>query len=44
MTEKYGMEPCNAFHAAIMNGLGVNEIVSDDPDFDRMPWIKRIKI
>ncbi|MEM2122538.1 MAG: type II toxin-antitoxin system VapC family toxin [Candidatus Bathyarchaeia archaeon] len=42
--EKYDLEPRDAFHVTIMKSLGVNEIVSDDPDFDRIEWIKRIQI
>ncbi|MEM3108875.1 MAG: type II toxin-antitoxin system VapC family toxin [Candidatus Bathyarchaeia archaeon] len=42
--EKYDLKPRDAFHVAVMKSLGVNEIVSDDPDFDRIEWIKRIKI
>ena len=42
--EKHGLRPRDAFHAAIMKDLGLNEIVSDDSDFDRIEWIKRIKL
>ena len=42
--EKYGFKPRDAFHAAIMRSLGLREIVSDDPDFDKIPWIKRIAL
>lgn len=42
--EKYGLKPRDAFHAAVMEELNVSTIVSDDPDFDRVKWIKRIKL
>jgi len=42
--EGYGLKPRDAFHAAIMEEFGVNEIVTDDADFDSIPNIKRIKI
>jgi predicted nucleic acid-binding protein len=42
--EKYNLKPRDAFHVAIMKSFGINEIVSDDPDFDKVEWIKRIKI
>ena len=41
--EKYGLKPRDAFHAAIMKSLGLTEIVTDDSDFDRIEWIKRIR-
>jgi len=42
--EKYNLKPRDAFHAAVMKSSDVKEIVSDDPDFDSVEWIKRIKI
>ena len=42
--EEYGLKPRDAFHAAIMKSFGITEIVSDDADFDRIKWIKRIKL
>jgi len=44
LIENHNLKPRDAFHAAIMHNLGINEIVSDDPDFDRVDWIKRTKI
>ena len=44
LLEEHGLKPRDAFHAAIMKGSGVNEIVSDDSDFDKVKWIKRIKL
>ncbi|MBI5254150.1 MAG: type II toxin-antitoxin system VapC family toxin [Euryarchaeota archaeon] len=42
--EKYNLRPRDAFHVAIMKSFGVTEIVSDDSDFEKVEWIKRIKI
>ena len=42
--EKNNLKPRDAFHAAIMKVLGVEEIVSDDSDFDRVEHIRRIKL
>ncbi len=42
--EKYNLKPRDAFHVAIMKSFGVTEIVSDDSDFEKVEWIKRIKI
>lgn len=42
--EETGLKPRDAFHVAIMEEFGIKEIVSDDADFDKVPWIKRIKI
>lgn len=42
--EEHGLKPRDAFHAAIMTSFGINEIVSDDSDFDKISWIKRIKL
>ncbi|MEK6960910.1 MAG: type II toxin-antitoxin system VapC family toxin [Nanoarchaeota archaeon] len=42
--EQNGLRPRDAIHAAIMEELGIGEIVSDDADFDRIPSIKRIPI
>jgi len=42
--EQYNLKPRDAFHLAIMEHFGTNEIVSDDADFDKVPNIKRIKI
>ena len=41
---EFGLKPRDSFHAAVMKSLGINEIVSDDPDFDRLKWVKRIKL
>ena len=42
--EQNSLRPRDAIHAAIMEELGISEIVSDDADFDRIPSIKRIAI
>lgn len=42
--ERYKLKPRDAFHVAIMEHFGVEHIVSDDTDFDRVKEIKRIKI
>lgn len=39
-----GLKPRDAFHAAIMDNLGVTEIVSDDADFDKVSNVTRIKL
>ncbi len=41
--ENEKLKPRDAFHAAVMKVIGASEIVSDDSDFDRVKWIKRIK-
>ncbi len=42
--EKYGLRPRDAFHTAMMDSLKIEEIVSDDKDFDEVGWIKRIAL
>ncbi|MEM4251017.1 MAG: type II toxin-antitoxin system VapC family toxin [Candidatus Bathyarchaeia archaeon] len=42
--DEYGPKPRDAFHAAIMRNSGLREIVSDDPDFDKIKWVKRISL
>ena len=42
--EEQGLKPRDAFHAAIMKSFGITEIVSDDSDFDKVKWMKRIKL
>jgi len=42
--ETYNLKPRDAFHATIMEYFGINEIVTDDHDFDKIKSIKRIKI
>ena len=44
LMEECRLKPRDAFHAAMMREWNINEIVSDDADFDRVPGIKRVKI
>lgn len=44
LTEKYGLSPRDAFHVASMKECKIRSIVSDDDDFDKVEWIKRIPI
>ena len=44
LTEKYNIEPRDAIHAATALVNGIKEIISDDPDFDKIKEIKRIKL
>ena len=41
---KYSLKPSDAIHVASMKKAGIKFIVSEDPDFDRIDWIKRIWI
>ena len=38
----YGLKPSDALHIASMNKAGIKRIVSEDEEFDKIPWIKRI--
>ena len=42
LTEEYGINPRDAIHAATAIINGIKEIISDDPDFDKVKEIKRI--
>jgi predicted nucleic acid-binding protein len=42
--EDYGLKPRDAFHLAVMKSFNIKEIASDDSDFDRVEWVRRIKI
>jgi len=42
--EETGLKPRDAFHVAVMEEFGIKEIVSDDADFDKVPWIRRVEI
>lgn len=44
IAERYGLDPRDAIHAASCIENGIAEIVSDDPDFDRVGSIKRIAL
>ncbi len=39
---KYNLKPSDALHLASMKKRGIEFIVSEDPDFDRIEWITRI--
>ncbi|RLI85002.1 MAG: PIN domain nuclease [Archaeoglobales archaeon] len=39
---RYKLKPSDAMHVASMKKAGVKHIVSEDPDFDRVEWIKRV--
>jgi len=43
LLERYDLRPRDAFHAAIMKENKLTEIVTDDNDFDRIEWMKRIR-
>src|SRR3989344_2802261 len=42
LVEKYKLDPRDAIHAATAILNGCKEIISDDPDFDRVKELKRI--
>jgi predicted nucleic acid-binding protein len=46
MAEKYlvnyGFKPSDSFHIATMEKAGATLIVSEDKDFDKVAWIKRV--
>jgi predicted nucleic acid-binding protein len=42
MTVRYGLDPRDAIHAAACIENGITEIISDDPDFDRIGVLKRV--
>lgn len=44
LIEQYGLKPRDAFHAAMMKENKLTEIVTDDEDFNRVEWVKRIKL
>lgn len=41
---KYNLKPRDAIHAASAIVNGIKEIISDDPDFDKIKEIKRVKL
>lgn len=43
LIEKFDLKPRDAFHVAMMEEFGVEKIVSDDKDFDKIVGLKRIK-
>jgi predicted nucleic acid-binding protein len=42
--EQHNLKPRDAMHVAMMKELGETEIISTDPDFDRVSGIKRVKL
>ena len=44
LMEQFDLKPRDAFHVAVMKSNGITEVVSDDPDFDRVKGIKRIRL
>ncbi len=38
---RYSLKPSDALHVSSMKRSGAKLIVSEDPDFDRVEWIKR---
>ena len=42
--ERNKLRPRDAFHLAVMKVLGINTLVSDDKDFDKIQGIKRIRL
>lgn len=44
LMEEFNLKPRDAFHVAIMKSNGIIEIASDDPDFDRVKGVKRIRL
>jgi hypothetical protein len=37
-----GISPYDCVHAAVMKKYGLNEIISADKEFDKIPWLKRV--
>lgn len=44
LIEKYKLKPRDAMHLAMMQQHNIDDIASDDADFDKVPWVKRIGI
>ena len=42
--ELYSLKPSDAIHVAVMKMNNISVIVSEDDEFDKIPWIKRIWI
>jgi len=42
--EKYNLKPRDAIHAGCAIKNGIKEIISDDPDFDKVSELKRITL
>ena len=44
LIEEYNLKPRDAIHAATALVNGINEIISDDSDFDKIKEIRRIPL
>ncbi len=44
LVEGYGMRPRDAIHAACCIENGIDEIITNDPDFDRVEGLRRISL
>lgn len=42
--ERHGLKPRDAIHSATMKERGLETILSDDSDFDRINWIRRSQV
>jgi len=42
--EQYDLKPRDAFHIALMKESRLTKIVTDDKDFDKVEWLKRIRL
>lgn len=41
-TLKYGLPPSDALHLAAMELNGIDTVVSEDEELDKVPWVRRI--
>ncbi len=41
---RYNLKPSDALHVSSMKKGGIKTVVSEDPDFDKVEWIRRIWI
>jgi uncharacterized protein len=39
--ERFNLRPRDAFHLAVMRTAGCSRLLSDDPDFDAVPGVRR---
>lgn len=44
LMERYDLKPRDAFHAATMKDNKIVRIVTDDKDFDKVEWIRRVPL
>ncbi len=42
LVEKYKIKPRDAIHSATSLSLNINEIISEDSDFDKVEELKRL--